>query len=405
MTPKLGIVYALDDARVTLLKASYRQFPDELSLTDVQHSNPTRYQPGGIIGVAQSATFIWLDNGDSRFTTNEIGPVVATSAIDPSRQNFFPNVTDPEFRSPRTHEVVVGVDRELPHGIVVSTNLTWHRTTDVKQLERLVFDDAAGPRTGVGRLHTSADYVLAEQLTGLLPDGTGYRVPVYRLRPGVTWLGGSELTNGNRQQRYLGWTASVRKRLTESWMLRGWVNVDRWTWQVPAGEAIDPTPALLGDFRDGSVVVQDTAAFGGVKTSVFINGQWSFDAAGLYSVAHSRRWSFDVAADVYGRQGYPIPYFRTVTGVETGDGIDRQVLVSPSVGQYRTDDVVNVNARVEKTVTAGRQSLAFSLDVFNVFNRSSVLQREHELNLPVGDHVIEVVNPRAIRLGVRVRWR
>jgi len=196
----------------------------------------------------------------------------------------------------------------------------------------------------------------------------------------------------------------VRKRFTDSWMLRGWVNVNRWRWRVPAGESIDPTPTMVGDFDDGSVVVQDTAAFGGLKTSVFINGQWSFDAAGLYRVAVSRPWSFDVAADVYGRQGYPIPYYRTVSGVEAGDGINRQVRVSPSLGDYRNDNVVNVNMRVEKAIELGPRSIALSLDLFNVLNRSSALQRQHELNLPVGDHVIELINPRTVRLGARVRW-
>ena len=404
ITPKLGLVYALDEAGVTLLKASYRQFPDELSLTDVQHSNPTRYQPGGVIGVAQSATFVWLDDGDFRFSANEVGPVVATSAVDPTRLNFFPNRIGPGFRSPRTDELIAGLDRELGHGIVAAVDLTWHRTTGVKQLERLVFDDAPGSREGVGRRHTAADYVLALRIAGELPDGATYSVPVYRLRPGVTWLGGSELSNGDRQQRFLGWTTSVRKRFTDGWMLRGWVHVDRWTWRAPPGAATDATPSVAGAGEDGSIVLQDTALLGGVKTSVFVNGQWSFNAAGLYRVAASRPWSFDIAADVYGRQGYPIPYFRTVPGLETGDGIDRQVRVSPSVGEYRNDHVVNVNTRFEKTITAGRGSLALSLDVFNLLNRSSVLQRQHELHLPVGDHVIEVVNPRAVRLGARLRW-
>ncbi|HUR33340.1 MAG TPA: TonB-dependent receptor [Vicinamibacterales bacterium] len=404
ITPKLGLVYALDEGSTTLLQASYRQFPDELSLTDIQHSNPTRYQPGGIIGVAQSVTFIWLDNGDLKFAPGEIGPVVASSAIDPTRPGFFPNATAPGFHSPRTHEAILGVERELGHGIVTGVDLTWHRTTDLAQLDRLVFDDAAGARSGVGRPHTAADYVLAERLTGVLPDGSGYSVPVYRLRPGLTWLGGSLLTNGRRQQRYAGLTASARRRFDGSWMLRGWVNVNRWNWGVPAGTAIDPTPTMEGAFEDGAAVLQDAASFGGLKTSVFINARWSFNVAGLYRVAASRPWSFDVATDIYGRQGYPVPYFRQVSGVESGDGIDRQVRVSSSAADYRNDPVVNVNARLEKTRTVGRASIAFGLDLFNLFNRTSVLQRQHELNLPVGDYVIEAVNPRVARVGVRVRW-
>lgn len=404
ISPRLGVTYALDPSGTTLLKASVRQFPDELSLTDIQHPNPTRYQPGGIIGVAQSVTFLWLDDGDGRFNVGEIGPVVATANVDPTRPDFFPNQVDPRFRSPRTDEMIVGVDRELGHGLVASMDVTWRRSHHPQQTERLVFDDAAGPRTGTGRVHTPADYVLATTLTGQLPDGSSYNVPVYRLRPGLTYLGGSLLTNGQRTQRYLGWTGSLRKRLSDGWMLRGWFSVNRWTWRVPPAEAADPTPREAGEFANGGAVVQDTSSLAGLKTSVFLNAPWSFDVSSLYRVAPARRWGFDVAADLYGRAGYPIPYVRAVSGVETGDGIDRRVLVSPTVDYARNDPVANLNARVEKSVGMRSGSLSLSLDVFNVLNRTSVLQRQHELNLPVGDYVIETVSPRALRLGARIRW-
>lgn len=403
VTPKLGVTYAIGEARRTVLKASYRQFPDELSLTDLQHGNPTRYQPAGIIGVAQAATFLWLDNGDFRFSPQEIGPIVALSGVDPTRPNFFPNRIDPEFHSPLTHELIGGIERELGRGFVASADVTWRNTRDARQVERLVFDDAAGARTGTGRAHTAADYVIATRLTGTLPGGSTYDVPVYRLRPGVTTLGGALLTNGDRQQRSLGFTAGMRRRFDGSWMLRGWIAMNNWTWDVPPGSAIDPTPTVAGEYDDGGVVVQDTSALGGVKTSVFLNSQWSFNASGLYRVAGARPWTFDVAFDLYGRQGYPIPYFRTVTAAESGDGIDRKVRLTPHVADVRNEHVVNLNGRVEKTFSLGRSSLSIGVDVFNLLNTTAVLQRQHELNLPVGDHVIEVVSPRVLRFGVRVR--
>lgn len=403
LTPKIGLTYSLGNARHTVVKASYRQFPDELSLSDIQHSNPTRYQPAGVLGVAQSATFVWLDNGDFRFSPQEIGPIVALSGVDPTRPNFFPSRVDPEFHSPVTQEVVAGVDRELGREFVASIDFTWRSTSDPRQIERLVFDDAAGARTGTGRLHTSADYVIATRLTGTLPDGAGYDIPVYRLKPGVTSLGGALLTNGERRQRSAGLTAGLRKRFADSWMFRGWAAFNKWSWDVPS-VSIDPTPTIAGEFDDGGVVVQDTATLGGVKTSVFLNSQWSFNASGLYRIAASRPWSMDVSLDVYGRQGYPIPYFRTVTAAETGDGIERKVRVTPHVADYRNDDVINTNARVEKSFRVGRSNLAIGVDAFNVFNSSTVLQRQHELNLPVGDHVIEVISPRVFRIGARLKF-
>ncbi|HYE88942.1 MAG TPA: TonB-dependent receptor plug domain-containing protein, partial [Vicinamibacterales bacterium] len=403
ITPKLGLTYAAGASRRTILKASYRQFPDELSLTDIQHLNPTRYQPSGIIGVAQAATFVWLDNGDFRFSPQEIGPIVALSGVDPTRPNFFPNRVDADFHSPLTDEFIAGLDREFARGVIVSADMTWHRTTDPRQHERLVFDDAAGARSGTGRVHTAADYVVAARLTGTLPDGSAYNVPVYRLKPGVTSLGGALLTNGDRGQRSVGVTAAVRRRFDGAWMARGWVAINKWTWDVPNGAAIDPTPTVAGEFDDGGVVVQDTSALGGVKTSAFLNSQWSFNASGLYRIAASAPWTVDVAFDLYGRQGYPIPYFRTVPAAQTGDGIDRKVRVTPRVADFRNDNVINLNARIEKSFRLGGSSLSIGLDVFNLLNASTPLQRQHELHLPVGDHVIEIISPRVLRIGARLR--
>jgi hypothetical protein len=401
VTPKLGLTYAVGATGRTVLKTSYRQFPDELSLTDIQHTNPTRHQAGGLIGAAQSATFLWFDNGDLKFRPSEIGTVVALTGVDPLHPGVSPNRVADGFHSPRTHEVIAGLDRDLGHGAVLSVDVTWNRTSGPRQFERLVLDASAQ----TARAHTRDDYSVGTRLSGTLPDGATYDVPVYRLKPNVSYAGGTLLTNGDRRQDFVGLTASVHKRLSNGLMLRGWATVNRWTWDVASGAISDPTPRVAGDFDDGGLVVQDTASLGGVKTSVFLNSRWSFNASGSYRVAASRPWSVDVAADLYGRQGYPIPYFRAVTAAETGDGIDRQVRVAPEAATYRNDNVVNANLRVAKEFRFGRTPLVLGLDVFNLFNRTSVLQRQHELGLPVGDHVIEVVSPRVFSINARLRFR
>lgn len=405
LAPRLGLTWAAGERKQTLWKASYARFGTELTLTEIGHANPTSDLPTALLGASQFATFIWLDDGDGIFERNEIGPVVALGAADPQRPDFFPNAIDPDFSPPVTDEIVLGAQRSLGPNAEIELAATWRNTRRVMETERLVFEDAAGPRTGPGRAHTRNDYVHAFTLNGILPDGTPYEVPVYRLRPGLTWLGGTLLTNGDREQEYLGLTLSLHRRLADRWMLRGNAQWNRWRWKVPDGSIKDPTPRLPGDFADGGAVVQDTVSFGGVKTAVYLNSRWALNVNGLYQVAPQRPWGFDVGFDLYARDGYPVPYFQTVTAASTGDGIARQVLLVREAGSDRNDDVLTLNLRVGKEISWKRGEVALGLEVFNLFNDSAVLQRQNELGIPVGAHVLEVLSPRVYRLGLQVRLR
>jgi len=404
LSPRIGLTYALGEARDTVVKASYARFSDELSMNDISHANPTQPNPASFFGVSQSATFVWLDDGDFRFDPSEIGPVIAIGAADPTRSDFFPNTIDPGFSPPITDEILVGVEHAIDPDFTVGATLTWRNRRDVRELNRLVFEDADGPRVDSGRPHGRQDYELAFPLEGVLPNQEPYSVPVHRLKPGLTWLGGTELSNGEREQDYLGFSLSSRKRWSNGGLLRGWVNFNSWSWRVPEGSVADPTPRVLGDLDEGGIFVQDTSDLG-IFSSRFLNSQWSLGITGTKRIAPESEWGLDVAVDLYGRQGFPIPYFESVSGFQTMDAIDRQVRVSEDVADFRNESVVNLNLRVEKEIRLDEWSFSLSLDAFNLLNRSPVLQRQHQLGIPVGDYVTEGIDPRIFRVGLRVRFR
>ena len=174
---------------------------------------------------------------------------------------------------------------------------------------------------------------------------------------------------------------------------------------MPQESIIDPTPTLLGDDVDGGAVLQDTTSLGDLKPAVYLNTEWAFNVSALYEVAPEKVWGFRVGADLYGRNGYPIPYFQFVSAAQTGDGIDREVRVATRVDDARNEDLFNLSARLDKEVPIGDWGLLFSLEAFNLLNESTVLQRQNQLGIATGDYVIEVVNPRTYRLGLRVRFR
>jgi outer membrane receptor protein involved in Fe transport len=140
---------------------------------------------------------------------------------------------------------------------------------------------------------------------------------------------------------------------------------------------------------------------------VFINSEWSYSLNGLYQVAPDRAWGFNVAANLTGRQGYPLRYARRIerdTILDaSGTGIDVPVATDPDA--FRYPDTHLLDLRVEKEFSLSDFGLTLGVDVFNALNESYVLQRQGLLTTSKGDHVLEIVSPRVFRLGARLSFR
>lgn len=121
-----------------------------------------------------------------------------------------------------------------------------------------------------------------------------------------------------------------------------------WQWKVPESEREDPTPVVPGAFDDGGAVL--TPAADGERRDVFLAARWSYDLSGVYAVAPNRGWNFDLGARLHGREGYPLPYHRTV---DLDDGLGpRQVLLPGAADDLRLDDLHLLDLRAHPA--AGR---------------------------------------------------
>ncbi len=175
-------------------------------------------------------------------------------------------------------------------------------------------------------------------------------------------------------------------------MARGFVNyIFKEEWSVPSSYFDDNDPNRTGaDVIDGS----STGRW---------NSKWQWNLNGMYQVAPERAWGFNVAANLTGRQGYPLDYYRNKFG---SDGIGRAIMVVDEVDSFRYDDVFVADLRLDKEFAAsGNTSLTFSIDAFNVFNDGSVTSRTTNLGSGSADWVRATVSPRVYRLGVRINWR
>ncbi len=393
ITPRLGLTYALGEDRDTLLRVSFSQFAEQLGQGN-----------SFILNTMQSsyAYFYYDDrNGDGDVTVDEIinlqdGPLF-TSSFDPLLQSTDAQV-DPNYGAQLTDELILGVEHAILPELVVGLNLTWRNISDIAESDHLIIDN------GVVRPDRATDYTQTGSRTVTLPDGSTNVVPIYGLVPGLSDNGNFITYNGDREQEYFGVSLTVNKRLANRWMLRGNFTWSEFDWDIPAGAVNEPNSFLGGGQVDGGPVLQGSGTGSGSKGGVYINSNWSYSLTGMYQVAPDRRWGFNVATSINGREGYAVPYFTRESNPLSNSG-NFNLQATNSSDDFRLDDVLTVDLRVEKEFTVNDFSFTVGAEVFNLFNEATVLQRQHRLRTGTSNFVTEVLSPRIARIAFRINFR
>ena len=128
------------------------------------------------------------------------------------------------------------------------------------------------------------------------------------------------------------------------------------------------------------------------------NAKWVVKLSGLYSFP----WGINASAFFNARQGFP--FFRDIRSPSRTGGLGQTNVKYEKDGTTRYPDFYTVDARVEKAVNVGRTRITASLDVFNIGNANTVLDREGTQNASNGNRVFEILAPRVARFGVRVTF-
>ncbi|HET9226906.1 MAG TPA: TonB-dependent receptor [Thermoanaerobaculia bacterium] len=403
ISPRLGLTYALGEQRRTLLRASYSRFADQLATAFAGWLHP--------LGAPQYRYFLTTNDGGPTLEPGELGPEIAPPSGNVNPFTLAPlvsNALDPNLNAPITDELLLGIEHSIRPELLVGLNFNYRQMTDLLETELLVFDGdpySAENLSQTGRTHRRDDYV-PKSVTGVLPNGEPYSLSYWTLREGVNTRNGFLLENGDREQEFLGASVSLTKRLSNRWMARGNVSWQDWTWNIPDSENEDPTDTIGGGIVDGTEVLQGSGTVSGAKGNVFINSNWSYSMTGLYQIAPDSSWGFNVAASLTGREGYPIRYARRLNRAPIADtpGVGIDIPVVSDADAFRHPDIHQLDLRVEKEFRLSDFGLTVGADLFNALNESYVLQRQSILGRTTSDHVIEVVNPRIFRLGVRLSW-
>jgi hypothetical protein len=394
LAPRIGISYALGEDADTLLRASYGQFQSQLPAGAAQLlASPVSYS---------EVDFLAVDlNGDGLAQPDELlldVGILAAIGFDPNNPTSTDSVNriSPDLSSPRTHELIFGIDRELPiPNSALTTSVTYRRFTNFSW----------APLIGI----TSADYGVVDTLTGTLPAAVGrgsVSQDVYAPLPGVMLPpgnGGEERNRDGYHQAYWGWEANFIKRLSNRWMARigySW-NDHREYFTDRAAAIIDPTPTPTSPKRDGGLVITSTGGSG--KSDIyFLTPKFQFVANGLYQAP----LGINIAANLLVRQGYGQPYYQEIQAHPRDATAFKDVLLAPDVGANRLPAIRSFDLRIGKEFRMDDVTLNIDLDWFNILNAGTVLGRQYDIGAAEGltgpGRTLEIMNPGLLRLGFRV---
>ena len=398
-SPRISMTYALGESRKTVARASYARYAGQLGPIDASFNSPVSY------GYSYLA-YRWVDlNHDGFAQKNEIltnqGVVYQSPTFFSGGSLATTNKIDSNYHANHDSEIIAGLEHELMPNFSVGVAYTWRRGTGTVDYTARVDPN--------GIPYTPADYVALAPVSD-----NGRTAQPYALAPGLD-PGSFLLTNRNDHNlSYNGIEFTALKRLSNKWFMRAALSWMDWT------EHFDG----IGAFQNPTSVQQDAIVQGGgigsgynqlcgpcveggpvalksygAKTNTFASSDWQVSVNGIYQLPAG----FELGGALIGRQGYPLnAVITTSLGV---DGGSRGVVPAGGIDAQRLGDFWNFDLRLAKTIKLGGSFHAnIAADLFNVFNTATILQSNRQLASSAFGSILEVPNPRILRIGVRLEF-
>jgi hypothetical protein len=400
--PRIGLTYALDQSRKTQLRATYAMFTDQIGTGAASFLSVAQYRymyydvklaPGQTI--ATPANIVGgIDNYWGYGGFDPDNPTESSTAAH--------KVGD--YSSPRTHEFIIGVDRELMPNLGINASYTYRAIGNFNW--RPLIKTTGGVITG-------ADYVQLGTVTGSLPtgfdgaNGGTFSTPYYGITNSSLYQsdrGTLYQTRPGYSQKYQGFEVSATKRMSNKWMARLGFSTNSWREYFDGvGSMQNPTPSLANPNIDGGYVV--TAAGGSGKSGIYmVQPKYQFIANGAYQFPYQ----IDFGVSYLIRQGYPMPWYKATTKTGNLLGQTQNILYVADFGQDRLPATQTFDMRIGKTLKMKSVTANLDFDIFNLFNSATVLGRQYNANVTGGTtgytQVLEIMQPRIARLGLRISF-
>jgi hypothetical protein len=157
----------------------------------------------------------------------------------------------------------------------------------------------------------------------------------------------------------------------------------------------NPMPTVTEPLVNGGQYVGATGTSTG---AYYLNAKWQVNVDGMYQAP----FGIELAANVFGRQGYPFPVF-ALAGVTFGTSTENlRVLVTPTVDYFRYPNVWDTDFRIAKAFKYQSISVKLMGDVFNLFNADTALLRNNDITSATFNSLTQNMTPRLVRFGVTI---
>lgn len=387
LSPRLGFTYALDESRKTILRGNFSIFTQQLAMPDVTSVNPS--------GSVAQVDYRWNDLNRDGFVSSrdEVDLAAGALGVPINATLSTVNTIDADYEAPRDAEFLVGVERELAPNFAVGATYTYRRTTRTPYVSYI---GANG-----------SDWVACDPVSS-----NGYTAPCQDLGAanadavGEAGFGVNLSNRPDYHRSYSGIELTAVKRLSNRWMGRVGFGYNDWTESFDGRAGIqNPLPVLYDGYGYqswGSTVLTDAKVSGGQigyfstgsGTLYWMPSKWQVSANALYQIGKG----FEVAGNIYARQGYIRPINLTVnnTFVDT--------VIATEVGSDRLPDIFNLDLRLGWSRSIGGTQLNLSADVFNVLNSGTVLRQVDAADSASFNRIDQILNPLLVRFGARLSF-
>lgn len=380
ISPRFGATWDLRGNGESILKVSANRFYGQFVGT------------AGIINPvgATVVRYPWSDlNGDRFVQRNELDLTRLITASANYNANNPANVVsanrvDPDLKNDIVNEVIVGIDHELMDNFGVGVAYIHRRigrfTFNVPEgltpamFSPVSFTANCGNATCAQTSYTGTYYTLASQL------------PTTRVE-----------TNQDFRRHFHGLELTARKRMSNKWMMNGSLTLNHATYNSSPEGYLD---TIAGDIFGVAALPMDPTNRQFIEgEQTLINGsRWVAKLSGVYQLP----WGINVAGTLNAREGFP--FIPNILSPSRPNGLGQiRVMVEP-YATSRYDNLALVDLKAEKKFTFNNLNINASVDVFNVGNSNSVLNRVTTQNAATANRVTEVTGPRVLRFGLRFQF-
>jgi carboxypeptidase family protein len=437
VAPGAGIVWAVAADRTTLVRAGIGRYIDPVSSTNLTNLANERLAllPLGVGRLTRTAANFPLGNTTTGAQFLEILPGIQNGLLawlDPSNRDFTVrnvnqlkqgmNLYDPAYRAPASLQLTAGVQRQLPHGIVITADAVVKRFTHTF-VNGIDYNRYDRPAVRGGPVIAKCSAVDADDRAALCSNGNFF----------------FDTTIG--RARYTGLLVRVEKRFDGRFQLLASYTYGSYTGTNGTGLADGAsTGGRVFGFNNDNWYENDGPLPTDIRQMLNLSGvvrlPWGFQAS-LNATAYSRP-----------------PFSAYVAGIDfNGDGTRNDLLPGTTINAFnrsmseadlrRLVDAYNLNyagqatlggqtapgialpasfslddrfftadLRLSRSFAGGRRRTRLTLlvDVFNVFNVANVVQFSGNLRDSTtfgqpGSRFTQLFGsggPRAIQLGARI---